>query len=65
VTTAPVPDPRAKPVSSDELEKNVPLPDDGPLIDTGPAEIDVEREAADVRPEREPSRTPEIEMPPD
>ncbi|WP_120716304.1 hypothetical protein [Tsuneonella amylolytica] len=65
MTTAPVPDPRGKPVSSDELEKDAPLPDDGPLIDTGPAEIDVEREAAGVQPEKEPGRTPEIEMPPD
>ena len=65
MTTAPVPDPKATPVSSDELEKDAPMPDDGSLVDTGPSEIDVERETAGVEPEKKPGGTPEIEMPPD
>ena len=41
------------------------MPDDGPLVDTGPSEIDVERDATGIEPEKNPGGTPEIEMPPD
>lgn len=61
----PVPDPTADPVSSEELEREAPFPDNGPVIDTGPAEIDIERGNAGVAPTEGPAVPPEAEMPPD
>ena len=65
MTKAPVPDPAARPLRSDELEGDTPFPDDGPLIDTGPAEIDVERKAAGVDEHESPAPSPLTDLPPD
>lgn len=66
---APIPDPDAAPVPADELAGEGQVPDDGPLIDTGPAEIDIEREGAGnadrPSPDLAPDPAPEIQTPPD
>lgn len=65
MTGAPVPDPKAKPISSDELAKDAGFPDDGPLEDNGPAEIDIEREAAGVMDDEKSDGPPITTLPPD
>jgi hypothetical protein len=62
----PPPDPSATPLSADEIAEDAPeVADDGPVLDVGPSEIDIERRNAGVRPDPERAAPPEAELPPD
>ncbi|TCJ40939.1 hypothetical protein [Parafrankia sp. BMG5.11] len=65
-TPVPPPDPANTPLSAHQLgEDDRDFADDGPVLDIGPSEIDIERRNAGVRPDPERAAPPEAELPPD
>lgn len=61
----PPPDPTAEPLSPAELAEGEEFADEGPVLDTGPSEIEIERGGADRDDHDGTAAPPEAELPPD